>query len=171
MTKCRPEVRQYTYTVMPGTGDREVPYEYTVMVPEQRVRTEQYTVCVPVQRVVEQPYTVMVPTTETRTATRTVCRMVPETVMKTVYECAGHWEERCIEQPVTCAPATCAPATCAPATCAPATCPVTCPEDLSGLGPGNDLQAGPRDRDKPAYSQSSTTTASRFAGLNSGFAR
>jgi len=172
VTKCRPEVRQYTYTVMRQVPEtREIPYEYTVMVPEQRVRTEQYTVCVPVQRVVEQPYTVMVPeqrvrteqytvcvpvqrvveqpytvmvpTTETRTATRTVCKMVPETVMKTVYECAGHWEERCIEQPVTCAPATCAPATCAPVTCAPKTYRVWVPEMIAKQVPVTCM--------KPAY--------------------
>jgi len=133
VTKCRPEVRQHTYTVMRQVPEtKQVSYEYTVLVPENRVRTEQFTVCVPVQRIVERPYTVNVPYTETRTATRTVCKMVPETVMQTVYECSGHWEERCVNAPAPCAPATCAPATCCPQTCcAPITCRVWVPETIA----------------------------------------
>jgi hypothetical protein len=132
VAKCRPEVRQYTYTVMREVPEtRQVNYEYTVMVPENRVRTEQYTVCVPVQRVVQQPYTVMVPYQETRTATRTICQMVPETVMQTVYECGGHWEEHCTQQQVSC-PASCDPcASCVQTCCMPITCRVWVPETIA----------------------------------------
>jgi hypothetical protein len=44
----------------------------------------------------------MVPHLVTRQATRTVCRMVPETSMRTVTRDAGHWETRMVTVPAPC---------------------------------------------------------------------
>src|SRR5262245_46175554 len=78
VTEYRCEQRQPTYTVcrqVPET--KSVTENYTVMVPENRVREEKVVVCRPVQRQVEQQYTVQVPHTETRKGTRRVCTYVP----------------------------------------------------------------------------------------------
>ncbi len=154
VTQYRSEERQSKYTVYrPVPETKEVEYQFTVMVPETRTRTEtctvnkpvmetqtqQFTVLVPqtrtrvinclvnkpVMETLTQQFTVLVPQTrsrtvncivnkpvyetqtqtftvqvpyqETRQATRKVCRMVPVTVMKTVYEDQGHWEEVPVE--------------------------------------------------------------------------
>ena len=70
-----------------------VPCQYTVLVPEVRTCMVNCTVCKPVMETQRQCCTEMVPYQETRQAVRKVCRMVPVTVMKPVYEDQGHWEE------------------------------------------------------------------------------
>lgn len=113
-TCYRPERRERTVTVyrcVPET--RAVERRYTVMVPQVRTKTQTYTVCVPVWNEVQRPYrvcvpsyenvqqqyTVLVPHRETRTATRTVCQMVPKTVTYTVCRNRGHWENRPYQRP------------------------------------------------------------------------
>ena len=119
-TVCKPvmETQTQQYTVMvPETRTRTVNYtvckpvyetqtrEYTVMVPENRTRTVNVTVCKPVMETQTRQYSVLVPYTETRQGTRPVCRMVPVTVMRTVCEDQGHWEDVAVQN---CQPA-CAP--------------------------------------------------------------
>lgn len=104
--QCVPETKQVvrTCTVMkPVTKTKMVPY--TVCKPVYRPVTKEYTVCVPtwvekeVQYCVNVPvwtekqvnYTVYEPHTETRQATRRVCKVVPETVYRQVQRDCGHW--------------------------------------------------------------------------------
>ena len=94
VTKCRPEQRERTCTVMRTVPEtREVQCTYVVPRWENRSRTVNYTVCKPVMETREHRYTVMVPYTERRQGTRTVCRMVPVRMTRTVCEDRGHWEE------------------------------------------------------------------------------
>jgi hypothetical protein len=87
-----PEVRTKTHT-------------YTVQVPVYREVEQTYQVAVPRRESVEQQYTVMVPYPVKKTATRTVCQMVPQTVTRTVCRDRGHWEDRPYVS--ACAPANC----------------------------------------------------------------
>ena len=141
-TVCVPEKRQreVEYTVcVPEKRQKEV--QYTVCETEMRSREERYTVCKPVwtekeeefcvmvphtekrqgTRCVMKPvweekevkYTVCVPVTETRKGTRMVQKCVQETVMNTVCEDQGQWEERthtvnsCCTDPCTGCPVPC----------------------------------------------------------------
>ena len=90
------ETQSVNYTVnVPVWND--VAKEYTVQVPYTENVERSYTVSVPVWSDVEQSYTVMVPQTETRQATRTVCRRVAETSTRTVTRDQGHWETQMVE--------------------------------------------------------------------------
>lgn len=72
---------------------RDVEYTYVVPRFETRTRTVRYSVCKPVTKTRSVECTVMVPHEETRKTTRTVCRMVPVTVKRTICEDHGHWKE------------------------------------------------------------------------------
>lgn len=85
VTECRTEMRQRPVTTYKQVAETKmVTEQYTVQVPEQRVRTETFTVCRPVTRQVPRQYTVNVPYQETRTATRRVCKYVPVQEPRTV---------------------------------------------------------------------------------------
>ena len=73
---------------------QNVAREYTVEVPQTRIRQVTDTVERPVYHDFVMRTTVAVPHTETRAATRTVSRMVPVQEQKTVCEHTGHWELR-----------------------------------------------------------------------------
>lgn len=89
------EVRERRFTVYRQVPEiKKVTEEYTVMTTENRVRKESYVVAKPVYKEVPQNYTVMVPYQEKRTGTRTVCRTVQETRVRTVCEDQGHYEDR-----------------------------------------------------------------------------
>jgi hypothetical protein len=119
-TQYAQETRERSYTVYRSVPEtKPVTREYTVMVPETRTRTvnytvlvpvtrqvtrtytvnvpvwrsveEQYQVSVPVWKDVQQTYTVMVPHQETRTGTRTVCRIVPTVETRTITKDCGQW--------------------------------------------------------------------------------
>ncbi|MDZ4782852.1 MAG: hypothetical protein SGJ19_21600 [Planctomycetia bacterium] len=95
VTECRPETRTRTVTQM-----RCVPYTETVtrqrcvMVPQHRTRTVNYIVRKPVMETATRECVVLVPHRVERTGTRTVCRMMPVTIQRTVCEDQGHWETR-----------------------------------------------------------------------------
>jgi len=93
VTKDRQEMRHKTITV-----SRMIPETKTVTrtctVPEAHVgtKTVNYTVHHPVWKDVERTYTVMVPYKKRVHGTRTVCKLEPVTVTRTVCEDQGHWE-------------------------------------------------------------------------------
>ena len=74
---------------------KQVTRECTIMVPETRTRTVKYCVSKPVWKEETRECTVMVPHTEKRQGTRTVCKLVPTKVMKTVCEDRGCWKTEC----------------------------------------------------------------------------
>jgi len=92
---CKPVVRQKTIPVtrlIPETTmvTRMVP----VVTPAARTRVESYQICHMNFETVNDTVTIQVPHTEMRQGTRTVCRSVTETVMRTVCEDAGHYDSR-----------------------------------------------------------------------------
>jgi len=97
VTVCEYQVQPRTQTVTRYRSVpvvREVPYEYTVAVPQQRVEKQTYHVSVPYTEKVEQVYTVLVPKVVQKQGVRQLCRWVP-TVQK-AYRCVdqGYWEDQ-----------------------------------------------------------------------------
>lgn len=98
-TESRYETRTRTVTCCRKVPVVEqVPYTYTVNVPEKRTRVETYYVSVPVCTPQVRTYTVCVPYTEKRMGTRTVARKVQAVEARTCTRDMGHWEERCVEK-------------------------------------------------------------------------
>jgi hypothetical protein len=95
-TLChRPEVRQRAVTVYRTVCEtRDVPCEYTVVVPQTRTRQVFDPVERPEYHAFAMRTTLAVPHTETRAATHMVARLVPVQEQRTVCESAGHWELR-----------------------------------------------------------------------------
>jgi hypothetical protein len=91
---CTPVVRQKTVPIT-----RMVPETHMVVrrIPhvthEPRTRIQTYTVCHMEYDLVKDVISVPVPYTEMRQGTRTVCNMVAETVMQTITEETGHYED------------------------------------------------------------------------------
>ncbi len=127
-TEYTQEQRTKTVTCYRRVAEtKEVACQVTVMVPETRTKTVTCTVCkpvhetktctyqvrvptykdveqtytcrVPVYTLVDKTYTVMVPTTEKRTGTRKVCKVVQTTENKTVTVDEGHYETQMVEVP------------------------------------------------------------------------
>lgn len=95
------ETRERRFTVYRQVPEvKQVTEDYTVMTTENRVRRETYVVAKPVYREVAQNYTVMVPYQEKRVGTRTVCRTVQETRVRTVCEDQGHYEDRVYQKTI-----------------------------------------------------------------------
>ncbi len=66
---------------------------FPVVTPQPRTKIEVYRVCHMEYEEVPATITVCVPYIEMRQGVRTVCSMVQETVMQTVSEESGHWED------------------------------------------------------------------------------
>ena len=94
VVECRPEQRTIQFTAYHVVPETKM-YECEIMVPHFECRTEKVTcmVCKPVMTTQQQQITVMVPYTETRQATRQVCRMVPVNETQTVCEDQGGWQQ------------------------------------------------------------------------------
>jgi hypothetical protein len=91
---CEEVPRQRTVPVTRMVPDtRMVVRRYPVVTPEPRTRIETYMVCHMDYEEVKDTIMVPVPYTEMRQGMRTVCNMVKETVMKTIIEESGHWED------------------------------------------------------------------------------
>ena len=95
-----PEIRTktVTYTVCKPVYETKT-CDYQVRVPAYKDVEQTYTCRVPVYNLVDKTYTVMVPTTETRTGTRKVCKVVQATEMRTVTVDEGHYETQMVEVP------------------------------------------------------------------------
>jgi hypothetical protein len=93
VTEYHTEVRQRTVTIQrPVVETQMVTENYTVMVPQQQIRTETFTVKHPVVEQVPQTYTVPVPHQEMRQGVRSECQPVQVQEMKTICREEGYWE-------------------------------------------------------------------------------
>ena len=74
------------------TVEKEVPYEYSVLVSVEKVDEQEIEIKTPKFRWVDQEYTIMVPGKDTVTKVRKRTECVPVTETKTCVEDQGHWE-------------------------------------------------------------------------------